>query len=553
MRVDRLLALTIVILLATASQAAQGSDTRESKQVVVNRNAYFGDLHLHTSFSYDAYIGVGTRVTPDQAYRYARGIPITTAGHEFKRPWPLDFLAVTDHPENLGLGQRSVGEPSSPDAEHRILEAYKRPFDPAASARAWQEEITAANRNYRPGKFTTFIAYEWASQRSDAANESSSQIHRGVIFAGARAPAPFTTFDSKRPEDLWTYLEANRGHGIDCLAIANHPNRSHGLTYELHDSEGRAIDKAYASRRSNNEPLSEIFQTTGSSESSQSLSPEDRFADFESWLAGNKLEPGSSVRKAYGQGLEVGARLDVNPFQFGVVGTSDLHSGLSVSDPDAFGNAMYVLQPSAFPEVLISSSPGLTGVWAENNTRAAIFAALRRREVFATSGSRLQIRFFGGWSLCPSMFQEASWASSAYREAVPMGSRLRSPAKPSSAGPRFVVWASKDPAGPDLERIQLIKIWECDGGSREKVIDVVSADQIRGSGTPELEGTWQDTEFDARRSAVYYLRVLEVPSRRWSTLLAQKENLALPKGMPVEEQQRGWSSPIWFIPESGDR
>jgi hypothetical protein len=549
------------------------------------RNAYFGDLHVHTSYSFDAYI-MGTRTTPDDAYRFARGQPVDYKGGRFKLGRPLDFMAVTDHAENMGVAQE-VAVPGSVFARsepgRRILWAYSLgrkegdkvfwdvefekdyfKYDPVQTSSAWQHEINAANSNYIPGKFTTFIGYEWSTMV-----DVVFHYHRNVIFSGDRAPLPFSAIDSKRPEDLWSYLEANRKRGIEALAIPHSPDFSNGLMYDWVDSRGKLIDKEYALRRMRNEPLSEIMQIKGQSETQPALSPNDEFAGFEV-LSPGKIH-GSYIREAYGRGLIIGVRTGANPYRFGVVGGSDLHSGLSDSEPGPYGYMQQLLTDGPPPAVL--STSGLTGVWAENNTRPSIYAALRRKETFATSGSRLTLRFFGGWRFNRSLLRSRDWVRSAYRGGVPMGSDLPSPGA-FSRSPSFMVWAAKDPDGANLDRVQIIKIWLRNGTSHEKVFDVAlskgrevgrggkfqsvgnTVDLKRGTytntiGATELKALWQDPQFDPSEAAVYYMRVMEIPTPRWSTLWAIRNGKPPPANVPAAEQQRGWSSPIWYSPGAG--
>ncbi|MFL6603925.1 MAG: DUF3604 domain-containing protein [Steroidobacteraceae bacterium] len=550
------------------------------------RNVYFGDLHLHTSFSFDAYI-IGTETTPDQAYRFARGEPVNYMGHRMQRRWPLDFMAVTDHAENLGIASE-IKDPESAfsktDSGRRIRWAYflgkkegdkvfwdvewekdYKQLDPKGVASAWQKEIKAANTNYRPGTFTTFIAYEWSTMV-----DVQYHFHRNVIFKGDSAPLPFSAVDSKRPEDLWTYLETNRKRGIEALAIPHTADLSNGLMYDWNDSYGKPIDQGYALRRVLNEPLSEISQIKGQSETHPLLSLNDEFAKYEIMSMGNIH--GSYVREAYGRGLVLGARTGANPYQFGIVGGSDIHSGLSLSDAEPYGE-MHLLFCDASDGAITSPSEfatgNLTGVWAERNTRDSIYEALRRKETFATSGSRLKIRFFGGWNFSQDILNKTCWWTMAYAKGVPMGGDLPKMSAHENS-PTFIVDVLKDPDGANLDRAQIVKVWREGDEYREKVFDVVWSDRRipdhatnrlpvvgntvdlkNGSytntiGAVELKGMWVDPEFSAKNAAVYYLRVLEIPTPRWSTVNAVRIGSALPSDVPAVVQQRGWSSPIWY-------
>ena len=619
---------TWVVALSALLSTVAGAQGPEGSGVVAGnplRNVYFGDLHLHTTYSLDAWIFYGTRVTPDEAYRFAKGETVLYLGQPVKRRQALDFLAVTDHAENLGV-MNQLDDPDSavsrsefgksfaqalapytqPDGSRNRLSllhtglpervwkfiaqpkstgnsGVPEPLRAAASAPTWKREIEAANLNYQPGTFTTFIAYEWGS------TPNGHNLHRNIIFKGDKAPSPFTALDSKKPEDLWAWLEQIRKEGYEALAIPHNPNLSGGLMYDWVDSEGRPIDEAYAERRALNEPLSELGQSKGVSETYPLLSPEDELANFEV-LADPRVhgsQAGSYLRDALGRGLVLQQKVGANPYKFGFVGSSDLHSGLSVSAHADFSGSEGVAnlgggQPTA-QEVatllgagnsdlqfdLKTSTGNLTGVWAESNTRDSIYDALRRRETFATSGTELKFRFFGGWGFRTRMLQQKDWVAAAYAQGVPMGSDL--PAKPASAkAPRFVIWAVKDPNSANLDRLQVIKVWEALGEQHEKVFDVAWAGGRRRDprtgklpaigdtvdletgtysntiGAVQLQTVWQDPEFSEHQSAAYYLRVLEIPTPRWTTLLAVHHHLPLPKDVPATEQQRGWSSPIWY-------
>jgi len=594
---------------ATASQAQPDAGASPGA-----RRVLFGELHLHTSYSFDAYGFSPSRVDPDLAYRFARGETIDYLGKPVRRHVPLDFMAVTDHAEFMGF-LNLVDDPDSELSgsdfarEYRELKAsldpgtltrqiIKKLADPqqlealgAASAMqsAWKKTIEAANAHYRPGEFTTFIGYEWTAHPDDRYN-----LHRNIVFRGGSAPAPFTATDSRRPEDLWQYLEDNRAQGIDALAIPHNSNASEGNMFAWNDSDGRPIDAAYARRRALNEPLVEIYQGKGQSETHPALSPNDEFAEFEILdrlvprldLPGKP--PGSYAREALGRGLLIEQRIGVNPYRFGTVAATDFHNGLATTREDSFVLAdgfdpqsnppsreealRYLREPAdAVPDPKLMGSGGLTGVWAEDNTREAIFAALQRRETYGTSGTRIQLRLFAGWDYAPGMLEESDWPERAYREGVPMGSDLPAPA--ASAAPVFLIWALKAPDGANLDRAQIVKSW-LDGTSiREVVHDVAlsdgrSVDAASGK-APRLPATvnlqtgavsdsvgarqflqrWQDPDFDPRQSAVYYLRVLEIETPRWTTVLALRHGLPLPQHSPGTLQERAWSSPIWYRPQ----
>jgi hypothetical protein len=620
----------LLSMLAVAGCTARAQEVprpRQAPHAAVSapeaRRPFFGELHLHTAYSFDAWANFAATVTPEQAYKFARGETVMVQGKPVRRAWPLDFTAVTDHSENMGvlnqlddrksplalsaLGQRILANPIA--AFHVLKEGN---FDKAAlnaagaMKEAWQREIQAANSNYRPGRFTTFVAYEWSSMKQGKYN-----LHRNVIFRNDTAPQPFTSMDSDRPEDLWTYLEAARAHGFDVLAIPHNANASNGLMFDWNDSDGRPIDQVYAQRRALNEPLTEIVQNKGQSETTPLLSPSDEFANFEVFdrliarPASKGLQHGGYVREAYGRGLVVAAKVGVNPFKLGVVGGTDFHNGLTTSDENAYGggsifgidpkttipskattekqlgltpyrapideDAEVAHRPHAFADQSIQSSGGLTGVWAEENTRDSIFAALKRKETFATSGPRMRVRFFGGWSYPKDLLSRPHWVRTAYSEGVPMGGDL--PAASNGArAPAFVIQAAKAPESGNLDRLQVIKVWLDGTTYRERVYDVAlsgrrqvdrrtgrappvgdtvdlkSATYKNTIGAASLQTVWRDPDFDARTPAVYYARVLEIPTPRWTTILATHYHLALPKNRPATIQERAWSSPIWYTP-----
>jgi hypothetical protein len=602
--------LTVAALLLGALQpASAGQQTAD-----IDRKAYFGDLHLHTSYSFDAYVMFSSRVTPEQAYRFAKGEAIPFLDKTVKRAEPLDFLAVTDHSENIGVF-RDLDDPNSDFSRSELGQKIRKDgakafwdviklqvkggelpgFDShKVAATAWQHEIEAANSQYEPGKFTTFIGYEWSSMPDGKYN-----LHRNVFFGGDKAPFPFSSAQSRRPEDLWTWLEAQRKQGYDVLAISHNANASGGLMFGEKDSDGKPIDEAYALRRVLNEPLNEISQNKGASETHPVLSPNDEFAGFEIFdrlLIGNahSEEHGSYAREALGKGLEIGARAGANPYQFGFVGASDFHDGLSTSAENAYGGSANGFDPASNPpsvaelqksfagesiggskfEMVHTGSGNLTGVWAEQNTRESIFAALHRKETFATSGPKIKLRFFGGWDYDRGILQTAAWQRSAYSHGTAMGGEL--PVKPVAAkAPRFIVWGSKDPNGANLDRAQIVKVWlGKDGAYAEKIfdvalsngrkvaaatgkapavgntVDVKTANYTNSIGATELSTVWEDPQFDASVPAVYYLRVIEIPTPRWSTILAVKRGLPLPPEVQPSLQERAWSSPVWYTPQS---
>ena len=591
-----------------------------------DRKAFYGDLHLHTTNSFDAYVLMGTKITPEQAYQFARGDEVDYLGEKVRRREPLDFLAVTDHSENMGvfnelddpdsalskseLGQRikklraegKLNLTDKPDAGSDVLKLLADLLNPktlkeqvpsldtkALTSSAWQREIDAANHNYEPGKFTTFIAYEWTSM------PNGQNLHRNVIFRGNTAPSPFTSADSGNPKDLWNWLSKIRGQGVEALAIAHNANASNGLMYDWTQLDGRPIDVAYAVLRRENEPLSEISQNKGTSETHPLLSPEDEFANFEIFdrllVSPQKSKPGGSyLRDAIGRGMVLEEKIGANPYKDGFVGASDLHGGLSVSSEEDYGGNVGGANvgagkttPDAARELLSTpkdtqgfnvtiTSPGsLTGVWAEENTRESIFDAFRRKETFATSGTRIRVRLFGGWDFAPGLDRAPDAVRTAYATGVPMGSDL--PARPAGAkAPSFVVWALKDPNGANLDRVQIIKIWVDHGAQKERIFDVAfdphrkhvasgklapvgntvdlkTATYTNTIGSVQLSAVWKDPDFKAEDHAAYYVRVLEIPTPRWTTILAAKSHLPIPDSVASTIQERAWTSPIWYTPK----
>jgi hypothetical protein len=588
-------------LLATVGVAADSARASSPPQFNPLREAYFGDLHLHTSYSFDAFVLFSTTIGPDEAYRFAKGDTVHFLGRPVRRREPLDFMAVTDHAENIGVA-RSLTNPTSPlsrSSEGRKLatELTRSTNDDGLpnlpkrvnvwsrwlglqlgernvlaekiggeSKSAWEREIQAANRHYAPGIFTTFIAYEWTSE------SRGTTLHRNVIFKGDSAPYPFTSFDSRQPEDLWTWLETIRRQGHEALAIPHNPNESNGLMYSWVDSRGITIGRVYSERRAANEPLSEISQTKGTSETHPLLAPNDEFADFEIVERASGTGPyrpsGSYLRDALERGLVIHQRTGTNPYKYGFVGGSDLHTGLTVSaqaDYSGFthGPEARLAKHDALAVIHEGTSAGgLTGVWAESNTRESIYGALRRRETFATTGTRMKIRFFGGWNFREMLFKQHGWVQAAYSDGVPMGGDLRTKAEMSKA-PSFVIWAAKDPNGANLDRAQVIKVWEENGMQREEVFDAIlsrrqgadvkemkAALPTNTMGASELRGVWVDPDFNKDRFAAYYLRVLEIPTPRWTTYVAIRHGLDLPRDVPPTVRLRGWSSPIWYVPEN---
>ena len=578
-----------------------------------NRNLLWGDLHVHTSLSYDAYT-FGARTLPDDAYTYMKGGTIRHAlGYPVRARKPLDFGAVTDHAEFLGVPRHAAGQPEgeldplvdvlkngskagfAARFAHRMMtqmgddetrEKHFAKYDiRAVSMDAWQQIIDAAERHNSPGVFTTFIGYEWTSH----ANETN--LHRNVIYRSSKVPPfPFSSRNSLNPEDLWRAMDEQRRRGMDALAIPHNSNASDGKMFDTVTYDGSPQDQLYAGVRAINEPLVEIFQIKGSSEAHPGLSPDDEFAGFEIMdrLLAFKSAPsepaGSYVRDAIGRGLKMQAEQSFNPYQFGFIGSSDSHNSTSAPEEDNYtgkvplgdGVPSLRLGTAHIDEDMAQTSYGASGlvaVWAEENSRESIFAAMRRRETYATSGSRIALRFFAGPEYGEDMLQREDWLSMAYRLGVPMGGTLLgdevSGRLTANTGMKFIVAAQKETDGANLDRLQIVKLWVSrDGERNEQIFDVAaSGDRLSDSGkvatlastvdaknasyensigATQLAVVWEDPGFDASQHAAYYARAIEIPVPRYTTHDAKRLGIEPPS--PTEIQERAVSSPIWYLP-----
>jgi hypothetical protein len=597
-----------MLAAAVAIGPAHADDIDPSVPVNPTRNAYFGDLHLHTSHSYDAAWG-GARTTPRDAYRYAQGYPVVYLGREVKRKAPLDFLAVADHAEYMGVAMQLVerqepfadsdwteqmlteDEQPGPGFTRILRSAFYGPevFDELNTREVkqanWRGVIEVADEFNQPGQFTTFVAFEWSN------TPNGSHFHRVAVFRGPNYPdVPFSALDSRHPEDLWRYADQLRAQGIDSILIPHNSNLSGGLQFSYEDSYGEPIDRGFAETKARNEKLVEVTQIKGTSETHPELSPTDEFAGFEileHYAQGERASPhGSYAREGYARGMEIAERVGVNPYQYGLVGSSDYHSSTSATEEDnhtgALGNGDFpfgdnvtrvltATNPVIRAPITALSASGITGVWAEQNTRAAIFAAMQRREVFATSGPRIQVRLFAGWDYPEGLVRQGTWLERAYAGGVPMGGDL-SAAPDHTNGPRFLLYALKDPDGANLDRIQIVKIWRRNGESHERVfdavwsgdrridpatgklppvgdtVDLVTATYTNTIGAAQLSGEWLDPEFDPKAPAVYYARVIEIPTPRWPTYLAVRNKLPVPDNVPPTHQERAWTSPVFYTP-----
>ena len=584
---------------------------------------YYGDTHLHTAYSTDAGM-IGNTLGPEDAYRFARGEEvISSTGLPVRLQRPLDFLVVSDHSENLGLSP-AIAEGNQTVATHpwgkkvydlvrsgivengiaaydlwiKQMNALDDPFkgDNRLQSEMWARETAAAEKYNEPGKFTAFIGYEWTSM------PNGNNLHRNVIFRDGKARAdqiiPMSAYDSSDPEDLWKWMAAyEQKTGGRALAIPHGGNLSNGLMFDdITLTTKQPIGKAYATTRMKWEPLYEVTQMKGDAETDPAMSPNDEFADFERWNRGSfgpvkktpemlRKEP---AREALKRGMQYEAKFGVNPFKFGMVGSTDSHTSLPTTTENNFFGKVVPLEPSAAPirfdEVIAgrtapagsqmyareTSASGLAAVWAKSNTREAIWDAMSRKEVFATTGTRLRVRTFAGYDFTPEDVKRADFAKHGYAKGVPMGGDLK--AAPKGKAPVLLVQAMKDPDAANLDRVQIIKGWmDKDGKTHEQVYDiawsgnrkpgangkvpavgntvnVAEATYTNSIGAPTLMASWKDPAFDPAQKAFYYVRVLEIPTPRWTTFDAKKFGVKLPTDVPASIQERAYTSPIWYTP-----
>jgi len=606
---SRDIVIGIVLSLTVAGALAQsvGEPGRDASGPNPQNNVYFGEQHLHTVNSPDAF-AFGTRNTPDDAYNFCKGKAIkkSTTGEMIQKATPYDWCAVTDHSEYLGMMPLLLDPNSSlkdtpigklmaagkgEDAFQQIAtsltvgEMIPYLADPKGIAQAWKGQKEAANRHNDPGKFTTLIAYEWTSQ------PNSANMHHNVFFRDDQGPdAVFSSFDSVKREDLWTYQEIQRGLGHENFSIPHNANVSNSLMFPLVNSYGEPIDKGWAERYARNSVATEIIQTKGSSETHPVLSPADEFADFETGfvhLLGSGGVVGkidhSFIRRALTDGVGFQEMIGANPYKFGIVAGADSHD--AASDNEEFNYTGVHGNTDKTPKIRLTSpvtvageaprsfgTPGATGVWAPENTRTAIFDAIKSKETFGTSGPLIRVRFFGGWGFSADTQKGDDWVKQGYADGVPMGGDL--PAMPDGAkAPTFMTWALKDPQSGHLDRIQIVKGWYGkDGQPWERVydvawsdgrkvdsesgklppvgntVDIPNATYTNTIGDSQLIGTWTDPDFDPSIHAVYYVRVIEIPTPRWSTYDAKALGVEPLQDVPATIQERAWSSPIWYTP-----
>ncbi len=591
---------------------ARASDARVQRGAATD--AYFGDLHIHSRWSFDAY-SMQVPVGPEEAYRYARGEAIPhISGKEIRMTGPpLDFMALTEHGTYMGVSA-SVDDPNHPLRRVQLIRDLTSD-DPAVVGEAissfmislgtgraipelvsdevvtptWRRIVDLADRNNVPGQFTSFVAYEYTTM------PDGQNLHRNVIFRGSNVPSrPFSSIDSQNPEDLWQWMERAREAGDDVLAIPHNANGSNGLMYSRTTTAGQPIDAEYAAVRMRNEPISEVIQIKGQSETHPVLSPNDEWADFELFdrILGRPTDPsrpdGSYARGALKAGLEMEQAGGFNPYRFGMIGASDGHNASSPTEEDNYTGKLGVIDGTPEARMLDNAMPtdgtgfealpnmgrlwsaaGLAGVWAESNTREALFDAMRARETFATSGPRIRVRLFAGFDFTPADLGH-DMLGRGYRDGVPMGGELE--ASTDAAAPTFLVRALKDPLEAPLERLQIVKGWVQDGRAREKVFDLACADGVRPDprlhrcasrpsppnlddcsydptrGSAQMSAWWADPEFDPAQRAFYYARVLQIPTCRWSTFDAHLLGLPLPTDVPASIQERAITSPVWIAP-----
>jgi hypothetical protein len=586
---------------------------------------YWGDTHVHTSYSMDAG-AFGARLGPADAYRFAKGEEVfSSTAQRVKLARPLDFIVVADHSDNMGFFPRLyAGDPKMLADETgrrwydmiqeggsqgvqvalEVIDRFSRnTFPPAlqslpgmpAYRSAWMDTIKAADEAYDPGTFTAFIGYEWTS------NTGGNNLHRVLIYRDdgdkAEEMEPYTTLapaGSDNPSDLWKWMATYEDKtGGQILAIAHNGNLSNGIMFPMVDSfTGRRINKDYVQTRARWEPLYEVTQIKGDGEAHPYLSPDDEFADYETWDKANlnlsvpktkDMLQYEYARAALKLGLDVERRQGTNPYKFGLIGSTDTHTALATADEDNFFGKHAGTEPSPtriehpmgqFGDLVyegwLQVASGYAGVWAKENTREALYDAMMRKEVYATTGPRIIVRFFGGWDFQASDAVTRSPAIAGYSKGVPMGGDLSN--APAGKAPSFLVAALKDPIGANLDRIQIIKGWlDGSGDLQEKVYDVALADGRRvgadGKAPPvgntvdvknanwtntigdsELITVWTDPDFDPKQRAFYYTRVIEIPTPRWTAYDAKYYGLELGDEVPVITQDRAYTSPIWYTP-----
>jgi hypothetical protein len=600
--------------------AAGGEAFSPYTGAVMPRQPLWGDTHLHSSLSTDAF-GFGVTLGPDAAYRFAAGEQVISShGLPARLGRPLDFVVLADHAESFGLmnlvregDERLLSQPEiagwnrqmhGPVEERRALQGKflsrkgRREFfqlldsisTPSLRLEVWRDALAIAGQHNRPGVFTTLLGYEWTSA------PGGSNLHRVVIFRDAADRVgqlpPLSSEQGDDPLDLWRHLALYEEQtGGQVLAIPHNGNLSNGLMFpgseRLH---GRPVDAAYARLRARWEPVVEVTQIKGDGEAHPLLSPDDEFADYETWDLGNfqgvpkedAMLPHEYARPALGLGLQLERRLGTNPYRFGMIGATDSHTALATAEEDNFFGKHSGVEPNpgrwrhpvgkAGDQVVAGwqqASSGYAAVWATENTRDALWDAIKRREVYATTGTRMTVRFFGGWDFQPEHATTPDIASRGYAHGVPMGGELPVPADAGRA-PAFLVMASKDPVGANLDRLQVVKGWLDEAGQpREQVydiawsagrmpdrngrlpdvgstVDVAAARWSNSIGAPQLATVWTDPDFNPARPAFYYARVIEIPTPRWSAYDARRFGIQMDPDVPMQTRERAYTSPIWY-------
>jgi hypothetical protein len=608
----------------TVAQEISYPDSRTAADANFAEGVYWGDTHLHTSYSTDAGM-MGNTLGPEEAYRFALGEEVVAShGERVRLIRPLDFLVVADHAENLGLAPfiaesnpellktewgREVYDlvkaGKSRDAFQKwIGEAVTPGTDPIGNPRmmrsVWDRQIGFADKYNEPGRFTALIGFEWTSI---ATNQAPGNLHRVVIFKDDRDRAsqvvPFSAFDSADPEGLWEYMARyEEATGGSVLAIAHNGNVSNGLMFPVERLNGEPVDRSYAETRARFEPLYEVTQIKGDGEAHPMLSPNDEFADYGTWdksdIVGLRPKEDWMLKYEYARsalqvGMQLEEKLGVNPYKFGMIGSTDAHTSLATTrEENFFGKAAH-LEPEAnrWEHTIIASlsgnpelssysyeslAGGLAAVWARENTREGIFNGMQKKETYATTGTRIVVRFFGGWDYGEDEVYRPDAVAIGYRKGVPMGGDL--PANPAGRhAPVFMVGAMKDPWSGNLDRIQIIKGWIDDNGERQErvydvavsdgrtigsdgrcrtpvgsTVNVADASYLNTIGDAELRAVWTDPDFNPNHRAFYYARVLEIPTPTWQAYDSKRFGVTMPDYVTMFSQERAYTSPIWYTP-----
>lgn len=628
---SRLAALLVSILpvCTIAAHAAAVQDYSPYAGRDFPTQVYFGDTHHHTSNSGDAFMN-GDRLTPEMAYRFARGAEVvSSSGVPVRLSRPMDFLVISDHAEGLGVitevyngnplfmqdatlkrwGQAmKEGGKAAADAMNELVSAQAQGTlppviqDPKTVApvmrSVWQAYTQTAEQFNEPGQFTAMIGFEWTSV------PGGNNLHRNVLFRDDKSLAdqvlPFSSWQSEDPEALWEWMaKYEEKTGGSVLAIPHNGNLSNGRMFEIETFDGKPLTADYARRRQHWEPLQEMMQTKGASETHPTLSPNDEFADFglAGWEYGNltledspetpEMRTTMYLRAGLQRGLEQERALGTNPFKFGFIGGTDVHNSLTSIEEDNFMGKHVVQEPrpgrwehvskEGFGKTRYTwhyTAAGYAAVWAQENTREALWDAMRRKEVYATSGSRMTVRFFGGWNYSEEDALSRDVAAAGYAGGVPMGGDLQGGERGNSKAPSFLVSALKDPLFGNLDRIQIVKGWmDASGKTHEKIYDVAWADADRRTigkdgkltpvgntvdvqratwadsiGEPAITTVWKDPDFDATQPAFYYARVLEIPTPTWMAYDQVRYGIKMSDDVPLVHQERAWTSPVWYTP-----